>query len=199
MTSVISICNMALSNLGAGNIQSLGEASTEARSCTQWYEHTRDTLLQAYPWRFAGTAVSLAELTNDKPGAWGYSYRRPSDCLKPRFVRREFSTTDEQQTMQEQIQNPYLVEGTRIYCDISPAILNYTRRVEDPSLFSPLFVTALSFALTVNLAMPITQDPKIRNDAYQIAEQMRERAAAADANEQRETSDHDSEFHAVRG
>ena len=48
--------------------------------------------------------------------------------------------------------------------------------------------------LAVRLAMPLTRDPKIRSDAWQVASQMTGAAQMADANETRETSDHVSEF-----
>ena len=46
MSSVIAICNLALSNVGKDNISSLDEAGAEARACRQFYDLTRDALLQ---------------------------------------------------------------------------------------------------------------------------------------------------------
>lgn len=195
MASIVSICNLALTNLGSDSINALSEPTAEARACNRFYEHTRDLLLQGYPWRFAGKTQALAELTNDKPGAWGYAYSRPNDCLKVRWVRREYSTVDPcPQKLQEEITNPYEIEGETIYCNLSPAFLRYTYRLVDPTKFSPLFVEALSWHLAVKLAMPLTRDPKVRADAFQLAMRMQGEAAAADANEVRETSDHETEF-----
>lgn len=199
MSSEVYICNLALSNLGKTNISDLSEPTAEARACNQFYAHTRDTLLQAYPWRFAGKTVSLAEVPNDKPGAWRYAYRRPTDCLKVRWVRREYSTIDPTpQTLQQEILNPYDFEGTTLYCNLSPAFLRYTFRLTDPTKFTPLFIDALAWHLAVRLAMPLTRDPKIRADAFQLAMRMQAAAEMADANEVRETSDHDSELIEVR-
>lgn len=199
MTSVVSICNLALSNIGAKNINDLAEASTEARACKQFYEITRDMMLQAYPWRFAGKTQSLAELTNDKPGAWGYAYQRPTDCLKVRWIRAQYSDADlSLQTLQEEIANPYEIEGETIYCSLSPAFLRYTFKLSDPTKYPPLFVEALSWHLAVRLAMPITRDPNIRKEAFQLAMAAAASAQASDANEVRETSDYDSQFVAGR-
>lgn len=195
MSSVVSICNLALSNIGKDNINALTEATAEARACNQFYEHVRDIMLQAYPWRFAGKTASLAELTNDKPGAWGYAYKRPTDCLKARWIRPEYSLTDcFPQSLQEEISNPYEIEGDKVYCNLSPAFLRYTVRLSDPTKYSPLFVEALSWALAVRLAMPLTRDQSKRKEAYDLAQVARGQAEMADANETRETSDHDSEF-----
>jgi hypothetical protein len=200
MTSVVSICNLALTNLGKQNIQALTDAGAEAAACNQFYEHVRDLLLQSYPWHFAGKTASLAELTNDKPGAWSYAYRRPTDCLKVRWIRREYSADDTcPQTLQQEIANPYEIEGQTVYCNLSPAFLRYTYRVTDPAKFPPMFVEALAWHLSVRLAMPLTRDPKVRADAYQLAVQAAGTAAAHDANEVRETSDFDSDLVEARG
>src|SRR4051794_30649570 len=82
MASIVSICNLALSNVGKPSISDLNEGSAEAKACKQFYEHVRDTLLQAFPWRFAGKTQALAEVTNDKPNRWQFAYARPTDCLK---------------------------------------------------------------------------------------------------------------------
>lgn len=195
MTSIVAICNLALSNIGKDNINDLAEASAEARACNQFYAITRDMLLQSYPWRFAGKTQSLASVANDKPGAWCFAYNRPNDCLKARWVRPEYSTLDPNpQTLQEEVSNPLEIEGQTVYCNLSPAFLRYTLRLTDPTRYSPLFVDALSWHLAVRLAMPLTRDPKVRADAYQLARAMQSQAEAADANEVRETSDHTSEL-----
>ena len=194
MASVVSICNLALSNIGKDNINALTDAGAEARACSQFYKHTRDMMLQAYPWRFAGGTVSLAQVTNDKPGQWGYAYQRPTDCLKVRWVRPAYSEDDLALTRQQEISHQYEAEAQRIYCNLSPAFLRYTMLITDPSLFPPLFVDALSWHLATRLAMPLTRDPKVRAEAFQMARMMTGEAQMADANEERETSDHASEM-----
>ena len=199
MASVVSICNLALSNIGKENISSLSEATAEARACSQFYEITRDMLLQGYPWRFAETTVSLAEIDNLKPGAWGYAYQRPSDCLKVRWVRPEYSVDAPAMTRQDELSLPYEIEGDVIFCDLSPAFLRFTSRLTDPTKFHPLFVDDLSWHLAVRLAMPLTRDAKVRADCWQVANQMTGQAQMMDANEQRETADHVSEYLTGRG
>jgi hypothetical protein len=201
MTSVVAVCNLALSHLGKDNINDLAEASAEARACNQFYSFTRDLLLQAYPWRFAGKTLAPASVTNDKPGAWGYAYNRPNDCLKVRWVRPEYSQVDylpRDAGTPECLCDPHEIEGQTIYCNLSPAFLRYTFRLTDPTRYSPMFIDALALHLAVRLAMPLTRDPKARADAYQLARAMQGQAEAADANEVRETSDHYSEQEGAR-
>lgn len=195
MSSVVFICNLALSNLGKDNITALTEASAEARACNQFYEHTRDTLLQAYPWRFAGKTASLAEIANDKTGRWEYAYQRPTDCLKVRWLRPQYSADECQPTtVKEETAFPYDIEGQSLYTDLSPAFLRYTMRLIDPTKFTALFIDALSWHLAVRLAMPLTRDPKVRADAWQVATRMQASAETHDANEVRETSDSESDL-----
>ena len=198
MVSVVSICNAALSNIGKENINALGEASAEARACTQFYEQTRDFLLQSYPWRFATRTLSLAEITNDKPGQWGYAYQRPVDCLKINWLRSAYSADEPALSRPDELAFAYDVEGQAVYCDLSPALLVYTTRITDPTRFSPLFVEALAWQLTVRLAMPLTRDPRARADAMQVAGIVTGQAQMADANEVREAYDYDTSFVAGR-
>ncbi len=195
MTSIVSICNLALSNLGKSNISSLEDAGAEAKACAQFYDHVRDMLLQSHPWRFAGATRALAQVTNDKPGEWLYAYSRPNECLKIRNVQPSL-------TVPVDCPNPsgwpHDFEGDTIYCNLSPAFLRFTKRLTDPTRYPPLFAEALACHLSVRLAMPMTRDPKVRADAYNLAIQMQAQAETADANEVRETSDHISEFETGR-
>lgn len=199
MSSVIAICNLALSNVGKDNISSLDEAGAEARACRQFYDLTRDALLQQYPWRFAQGLVSMAEMAQDIKSRWSYAYKIPSDCLKIRGVRRDYSEAEQcLDTLQDEITTPYDVDGGLIFCNLSPAILSYTKKSIDPSKFSPLFIDALSWSLAVRLAMPLTRDPKMRSDAYQLAQMAQVAAEISDANDGRESSDHESEYKGAR-
>ena len=115
-------------------------------------------------------------------------------------MRPEYSLTDPRpETLQEEISHLHDVEGDTIYCNLSPAFLRFTFRLVDPARFSPLFIETLSWHLATRLAMPLTRDPKVRQDCYNLALATQGTAAMADANEVRENSDHDSEFVVERG
>lgn len=198
MATVVSICNLALSNIGKDNINDLTEKSAEARACNQFYAQTRDVLLQSFPWQAAGKTLSLGELENDKPGVWHHSYARPADCLQIRWIRPRYSTDaaasaeapnarlDEAGS---ELQHPYALEGDRLYCNLSPALLRYTFRLTDPTRYAPLFVEALAWHLAVRLAMPLTRDPKIRADAMALAQSSQQAAEQAEANQVRHTTE----------
>lgn len=178
MTSVVGICNIALSHIGKGTISDITEQSEEARQCKLHYYLTRDTMLQGYPWLFARAVAVLAEVTNVWEERWQYTYTRPSDCLKPRRLILELDLAD------DIVDVPYSIGDGLIFCDQSPAKLEYTRRFEDPTKFPPLFLDALSWALATKIAMPLTRDQSIRKDAFQISGQTLGAAQVADANEE---------------
>jgi hypothetical protein len=182
MTSVVGICNIALSHVGKTTISDINEESEEARQCKLHYALTRDTMLQAYPWLFARKMQVLAEVTNTWGERWQHTFTRPSDCLKPIRIVPEIDIADDNNGI------AYSVGEGLIYCDISPAKLEFTMRFEDPTRFPPLFQDALSWALATKIAMPLTKDQGVRKDAYQIAGQTLGAAQMADANEANDES-----------
>lgn len=208
MATVVSICNLALSNIGKDNINDLTEKSAEARACNQLYAQTRDVLLQSFPWAVAGKTVALGALDNDKPGVWRHSYAQPADCLQIRWIRPRYAgdAAIPPETLKpdldeagREMQYAYALEGDRLYCDLSPALLRYTCRLTDPTKYSPLFIEALAWHLAVRLAMPLTRDPKIRADAMALAQNSQRAAEQAEANQVRHTSENFvSELIAVR-
>ena len=208
MASTVSICNLALGHLGADKIDALSEASTEARACNRFYEQTLDALLAAGPpWRFARSATVLAEVSgtatvNATPTRWAHAYALPVDLIRIREVRPSDELTAGA-LLPGDLQGddggaPYELAGDRLYCDLSPAVLHYIRRVDDPSKFPPLFVEALSWHLAARLAMPLTRDANQRQAAFQMAQQMQAAATAADANDQRAASTFVSDYERIR-
>lgn len=201
MSSVVFICNLALTNLAKPGISSINEASAEAAACKLYYDHVRDVLLKAHPWRFAAKTLALAEISNTKPTRWRNAYQRPADCLKVLRVSdadlADYLPSDGALVVAGGFH--HAIEGQTIFCDVSPAYLTYTHRLVDPAQFPADFIEALGWQLAVRLAMPLTRDPKIRADAYQLASRMTDIAAASDANEVRQSSDSPSEVIEARG
>jgi hypothetical protein len=178
MTAEIDLCNRALSRLGTrATIAALSENSTEARTCSIWYEATRDAMLRAHDWNFARRQVALADL-GTPPTGWDYRYALPSDCL--RFLRFAISTLV--------IPSPaFEVAGTAsarvLYTYEAEAEAIYTARVEDPTLFDAGFATALVDQLAAHIAFPIVQKTDVAVRLAQMARQSFAEAAALDGNE----------------
>lgn len=193
MTSIVGICNMALSNIGKKTIADINEASTEARTCKLHFPLTRDTLLQCYPWEFAKTVSTLAAVANAREERWAYAYARPAGCLKPIRIVPEVDIPEDAD------QIPYEASEGLIYCSEAAARLEFIQKFDDPARFPPMFCEALIWALAAKIAIPLTADQAIRKDAYQIAAQTLGAAQMADANENHSTYDHQSAFIRARG
>lgn len=172
MSSVIEICNMALSRIGnSQRIDSLTERSVQAEQCSLFYEQTRDWVLRDKPWPFATKFVSLAEVTTNPDPIYPYSYSFPTDCLYARKIVNQVFPVDYwpfagNDVCIPQIQAiPFRViqgESTRLIAtSVSPATLEYTVQITDPGFFDPIFVSALAYKLGVEIAPALSKEPSI--------------------------------------
>jgi hypothetical protein len=178
-TSAVTISNMALSRIGArSTIASLTEDSNEARHCKLLFDHARDATLEAFDWNFARVRVALAEL-GDEPTGWSYRYAYPSNCIQPRFLE---APTRTERRLPYRIEAKADLSGRVILTDVEDAVLVYTARVTDPALFTPSFVTALSWRLGADLAIPITGKESLQQRCLAMWQNTLNSAAVNDAN-----------------
>ena len=80
MASEIEICNLALSNIRAGSINSFTEGSLQAQQCNLKYSILRNRVLKE-SWGFNHKIRALSVLTTEVFN-WVYAYQYPTDCLK---------------------------------------------------------------------------------------------------------------------
>jgi hypothetical protein len=203
MSSKSDICNLALSNIGisqwVANIET--DRSNEAIVCNRWYDITVDFTLRDYDWNFARRRLALAALTTALPSEWDYVYAYPTDCLIIRRIQREGFRKD---TIASRI--PYEVGGetgmnadTRvIYTDEINAVVVYTKKITDPSLFDPHFVLALGYALAANIALPLAVKPGYVDQMRNAYLQMVSNAAARNFEEAEEGPEPPSETEMAR-
>lgn len=153
MASEVDICNLALARLGDdATVASIDppEGSAQAYHCARFYPMARDTMLDMHNWSFATTRARLALLDITLPDAWAYAYARPSSAVKLISVLEDGASED---GVAQQFEHEILTDGTRvIYTNVEDAWLRYTVRPTDPTVFSPLFVDALSMLLASHLA-----------------------------------------------
>lgn len=154
MASEVEIANLALANLGdRATVASLDppEGSAQAEHCARFYPVARDALLELHPWNFATRRAALALLA-ETPVAWLYAYSLPADCIKVQAVQLPESTTDSTEHFAIGLND----DGQRVlYTNIDEAVVRYTARVEDTTLFTPLFTLTLSWKLSAMIAGPI--------------------------------------------
>lgn len=189
-TSAVAICNMALGHLGARPITQIDEASQEARYSKIFWDITRDEVLRSYPWNFAETrrllaAVTLPTLLSHRT----YAYVYPTDCLS---IRKLTTQGDAAQTAYDyDVVSDSSVGGSPrklIVTDLEEAMLVYTAKIEDTTLWDASFVASLALALAAKLAVPITKNPKMAEIMLIKFSESLPKAKRADSREAKVTS-----------
>jgi hypothetical protein len=180
MASEVSICNLALSHIGASaNISSLTEKSEEAYHSNLLYSDVRDSVLRAHPWAFAARYKALSTV-GTAPGNWAYQYAYPNDCLR---VRSILQTDASASPIAYELGLADAYNARVILTDEAEAVLFYTYQVTNPLAFDENFVQALSWRLASELAMPLTRDENRMKAAYQMYQAVMSEALQINANE----------------
>lgn len=192
MSSVVDICNMALSHIGhSQRIDDLTEASLEAEQCSLFYEHARDFVLRAdCDWGFATAFAQLAEVATNPNPEFPYAYAVPNDCMRvrrivPQALPQGYLPAGQCAPVLPEIRFR-LINGTSqrlISTTVSPATLEYTLKVESSEMFDPIFVSALSWYLASLIAAPLAKDTSVAQSCYGQYQGDVLRAAAAALNE----------------
>lgn len=200
MTTVVDICNLALSRIGdRATITSISppEGSAQADHCARFWPMARDTALESKPWRFAAARAELA-LTDYPTANWSYAYFLPSDCL---LARRVFPPTVAPSSSSSAIfAADELGDDFDIRFDLETdasgrvvlltneetATLLYTRRVTDPAKFTANFSDAVTWLLASYIAGPVLKGQvgeKAAARCYQAYLSTLDRAGAQEVNQ----------------
>lgn len=167
MASEVDICNSALAYLGKSAIVSLNEESQTARTCKRFYADSRNAYLERHPWAFSTQVVPLTEITLPVGLAnyYGFGYSYPARCLRFLALLDEVS----KKARVFEIKNtPEDLGGDRriIVSNVNPAFAEITVKVTDPLLFSSLFSEALGLLLAYKMAMALTRNFKVQQNAF---------------------------------
>ena len=149
MSSVVQICNIALTNIGEDKIAALNEENERARQCNLRYEDCRDAVLRSHPWN---CAIARAELSADVTApAWGYSkrYALPSNCLRVLDIQDYYVD--------------YSIEGRYILTDATSMKILYIKKVTDPTEFDSLLLHAIGLKLASEIAENLTGKSELRD------------------------------------
>ena len=156
----IDLCSRALVKLGANPIASFNEATAEAKVCTQLYEPTVESLLAAYPWRFALEKAGSARLVSTPTADYQYAYQLPNDCV--RVLSAGNGSTS--QGLQ------YKIIGNTLHTNAEQVVISYIAR-PDESTFPPFFSNALIARLGAELCLPLTESTTRTDYMYNRAEE----------------------------
>jgi len=183
MPSQVEICNMALDFLGQTvTIASLTEASKAARACARHYDQVQSEMFALHPWPFATRAIALAEVSDTPHPGWAYQYAYPAGCARAWRVCPEDGVRMQSQALwrcpdpdrvsmvdRVPFEVVYGSQQTCLVTDLSEAWLIYTVMTGE-ARFTPLFCAAFAWALAARIAMPITVEPAIMQNALQQAQ-----------------------------
>lgn len=185
MTSVVGICNLALTKLGAARITSLTDDTKQARALNAIYEATRDAELAAQPWSFATKRAQIPASSTAPDFGWDYSYPAPSDYLAMVEVGEDFTFYASDQGALFQLESDPATGAMAILSnESSPLNIRYVYRVTNAGLFPPLFVQALACRLAAEVAEELTQSIDKRTAAWKERTQAVRDAKRANAIEQ---------------
>lgn len=192
MTSQVEICNLSLSHVGAYRIQSLTESTKEARQCNLLFSYARDSALSDHDWTFARKTISLA-LLPETYGNWAYAYQYPSDCITPRKLFNE-AAAEGVSKLEYEIGTNADLSSKVIMTDKEDAMLVYTARVVDPTMFDTAFIEALAWKLAGDLAIPIKGKVQLKQLFTQQYVAVVERAKAINAQSEEKQPDNVNTF-----
>lgn len=149
MASQVQIVNLAYGKFGALTIQTITEATPQARAAAVLWDSVRDELISSYPWKFA-----IKRTTLDTPDAttpefeYDYQYTLPADCLK---VWELYNTTSN-----------YVVEGGLLLCSDEEIYLKYGAKITDVSLYPSAFVASFAAKLAAELCPKRSDNKQLR-------------------------------------
>ena len=192
------ICNLALSALGKGQIQSINEQSEMARQCNMRYDHVRGLLLREFDWGFAKRLLRGAPLAAVYPG-WRYVYAYPELCLSLRCIFNDRGVR--RKTFGRKEYDTFLVTGSAqaIGCNVDKAWFEYTYDVRDAELFPADFTDALIHRLAADMAVLLTGSERLRQQEYQLYQMAIYKAMVTTSNERHERTKFPAKYLKARG
>ena len=156
--SNVSICNLALQKLGAARIDSLSDASKNARECNACFEAMRDRELRANRWKFAIKRTTLAPSSVVPDFTYNQAFLLPPDCLRPLFPARL--------GLDWKVENHEGVPAI-LTNDGDTLEVRYVAIITDPTQFDALFVEALACKIAWHLCEALTQSNTKKTAAQQ--------------------------------
>lgn len=165
MASKIEIFNQALIKVGSDPVVS-EQDSKGSRTLAAIYEVKRDAELAAHPWTFAITRAKIPASSTASAFGWARSYPVPAGFLRLVEVGQFWVMYDAGQPARTLFE----IEGRAILTDeASPLSIRYVQRIDNPGLFSPLFVEALACRLALEIAEPVASASAADKQALQLA------------------------------
>lgn len=181
MADRVGVYNMALAHIGAkAFVESLTEDSNERKYLDAQWDNAAEAVLDDHDWTFASNYLTLALTDDDAQTPWIYQYDYPSDCIRAREIVR---TSDDEKDIPFRVDLDNNGSGKVIHTDQEDAILRYTKRIINPTLFSAKAVSALAWKLASLIAIPLTHNLKLKQFSESAYIQILNEAKVSNFNE----------------
>jgi tryptophan-rich sensory protein len=148
----VEIVNDALARLGVSPIVSLTDGTKQAQFANRFYSQTLDEVLAARQWPFALQRSTLTRVANTAGSEWSGRFTLPADYLRLVQINNDEIST---------IRHKYAIEASAIQSDETTMFIVYVARVTTVTMYSPLFVEAMSIKLASKLCGPLTGSMKM--------------------------------------
>lgn len=187
-SSVVQICNLALSWLGGDLIISLDDETVEAKLCKANYEPLRDAVLEEREWTFAVVRKELAALQSVPLYGFDKAFQIPPATLRVLQISRggdsveagaDNSRYNTGQGREERID--WLREGSTVVANNAERVFaRLLTRVTDTTKFSAAFDQALAARIAMDIALPLTNSDKMQQSMTAMYGQKLRIAAGTD-------------------
>mgnify|MGYP007047373301 CR=1 FL=1 len=183
--SFVDLANEALDFLGASPIQSLSDASAEARVTARALPRIFDRVLRSYPWNSAIMRLTLEALNETSSDALAHTFALPDDVLRVLDVWPDEAAWRVETLLADAdaAASPAAHQWQRVIrADVGGSIrVRVVRRPADPGSLDPLLSGLISAELAVALAAKLTENTSRMATLMDFAARLRREAIAADA------------------
>lgn len=156
MSSKTQLCNLALTQLGAGTIISLDDGTENADSCRTLFDDISDEVISLGPWTSCVFRADLAPLATTPTYGYDVEYQLPTN---PYCLRLLDVYVDDR--------NSYVVEGRKILTDSSSLKIRYIGRPSDTEDYDQMLKRAIVARLKSCLAYKITGQSSVADRCNQ--------------------------------
>ena len=186
------IFNIALKNLRVSvSIQNANQNDKNTIILNEYYDSAKEQVLKDFDWNFANSYRELS-LTGNIPmnPKFLYEYDYPNDCV---FTREIISYNTDDNIEFEVAANS---TGQKVInTNVTPAVLRYTKLIDNETFFSTEFTMALCWYLAFLSAPAITGNRSIQSDCLNVYTSILAKAKSINASEgYTKTTDHCSWF-----
>jgi hypothetical protein len=178
------ICNQALALINAGLLYSYEEETEQGRQCRMQYDATRQLVLRQFEWNFARKNERLV-LSAHKINGWNYVYAYPEQCIR---ILGVIPQGDRFHAESQPEYNIFNIGNNKkcIVSDVPLAFIDYIYDVTDLDVWDSISLYMLQCKLASALAMPLTGDRGLFDQAYKLYQAAVQEAKGMNAKERKQ-------------